>query len=84
MPSVPGHLQRSSAAALWTQHLYGLSGKHEGSLLRHALPLPGLSRIFWTDHWGTEELHTDQHRRGIQGEQGRGEHFILPSNHSAE
>ena len=69
MPSVPGHLQGSPSAALWTQHVYGLSGKHEGPLFRHALPLPRLQEIFWICHWATEELHANQHHRELQGKQ---------------
>lgn len=53
---VPGHLQGSSAAAVWPQHVHAVSGEHEGALLRAALPLPGLQVFLWAGHQGAEEL----------------------------
>lgn len=63
MLGVPGHLQRSSAAPLRTQHVYGLPAELEGTFQRRSLPLPQLQGTIWATHEGDEELLTEEHCR---------------------
>lgn len=69
MSSVPGHIQGSSAAALWTQHVYDVPGRPDGSLLRRPIQVSRLQGAFWSGCYCAEELRAGQHRRGLQAEQ---------------
>lgn len=66
---VSGHLQGSPPAALWTQHVSGLSDQPAGPLHGLTFPLPGLQGGLWTGRGVAEELCLGQHRRGLQVDQ---------------
>lgn len=68
VPVVPARPERAAPAALRSQPVPGLRQESGGRQLRSALHLPPVSGRLLAPHRVTQELHAEQHRRGLQAE----------------